>query len=140
MSRERFLLDTNVLSETRRKRPELRVMDFLSNAPANSLFLSVLSIGELKKGVSLKLKTDKAAGEAIGAWVDGLEANFADRILVIDTAVAKLWGEWSAQRPRSVVDTLLAATAVVHGFTFVTRNLRDVVDLPVRLLDPWSRK
>ncbi len=113
-------------------------MDFLANAPFNSLFLSVLSLGELRKGVALKRNSDPAAAKAIGAWVDGLEANFADRILGVGAAVAKLWGEWSAQRPRSVVDTLLAATAVSHELILVTRNISDVDDLPVLLLNPWT--
>jgi len=134
----RYLLDTNVLSETRKKRPEPQVVDFLANAPFNSLFLSVLSLGELRKGVALKRNSDPAAAKAIGAWVDGLEANFADRILGVGAAVAKLWGEWSAQRPRSVVDTLLAATAVSHELILVTRNISDVDDLPVLLLNPWT--
>ena len=114
MKSRRYLLDTNVLSETRKKRPEPQVVDFLANAPFNSLFLSVLSLGELRKDVALKRKRDPAAAKAIGAWVDGLEGNFVDRILHVDAAVSELWGELSAQRPRSVVDTLLAATAVAH--------------------------
>lgn len=64
--------------------------------------------------------------------------SFADHIVGIDIAIAKLWGEWSGERPRSVVDTLLAATAMVHEFTLVTRNVRDIADLPVKTLNPWE--
>jgi hypothetical protein len=71
-------------------------------------------------------------------WVDGLEYSFADRILSVDAATARLWGDWSSQRPRPVVDTLLAATAVLHGLTLVTRNIRDVRGIAVKLLDPWK--
>ena len=137
--RSRYLLDTNVLSETRRKRPDERVLAFLSNATPNSLYLSCLSVGELKKGVALKMKSDPLTAKAISGWVDGLEANFADRILGVDTASAKLWGAWSAQRPRPVVDTLLAATAVVHDLVLVTRNESDVQDLPVKVFNPWRK-
>jgi toxin FitB len=137
--RSRYLLDTNVLSETRKKRPDEQVLAFLSNATPTALYLSCLSVGELKKGVALKMKSDPSAAKAIAGWVDGLETNFAARILGVDTACAKLWGEWSAQRPRPVVDTLLAATAVVHGLVLVTRNLSDVEDLPVKVFNPWLK-
>jgi predicted nucleic acid-binding protein len=66
-----------------------------------------------------------------------LEFSFADRILGIDTATARLWGDWSAERPRPVIDTLLAASATAHDLTLVTRNTSDVQDLPVKVLDPW---
>jgi predicted nucleic acid-binding protein len=136
-TRNRYLLDTNVLSETRKKRAEEVVLSFLAGTAPASLYLSNLSLGELRKGIALKAKSDPAAAKAIGAWADGLETHFADRILGVDTATAKLWGEWSAQRSRPVVDTLLAATAVVHGLIFVTRNESDVEDLPVKVLNPW---
>jgi toxin FitB len=137
--RSRYLLDTNVLSETRKKRPDERVLAFLAKVNPTSLYLSCLSVGELKKGVALKMKSDPLAAKAIAGWVDGLETNFADRILSVDTASAKLWGEWSAQRPRPVVDTLLAATAVAHDLVLVTRNESDVQDLPVKVLNPWLK-
>ena len=128
-----------MLSETRKKRPDELVLAFLAKANPPALYLSCLSIGELKKGVALKLKSDPLAAKAIAGWVDGLETNFADRILGVDTASAKLWGEWSAQRPRPVVDTLLAATAVAHDLVLVTRNESDVQDLPVKVLNPWLK-
>jgi toxin FitB len=133
-----YLLDTNVLSETRRKLADERVIGFPPSAEPSVLFLSVLTLGELRKGVALKGRSDPAAAKALGSWVDGLEYSFADRILGVDAATAKLWGELSAQRPRPVVDTLLAATAVVHGLTLVTRNTVDVRDTGVTLLDPWK--
>lgn len=134
----RYLLDTNVLSETRKLRGEERVLSFISNAPPNALYLSVLSLGELRKGVALKRKSDAAGALAIGAWVDGLEQNFSNHLLPVDAAVAALWGEWSAQRSRPVVDTLLAATAAVHDMVFVTRNEADVDGLPIRVFNPWK--
>ncbi len=135
-----YLLDTNVLSETRKKKADAGVISFLEAADASSLFISVLTLGELRKGVAAKkLKDpDPDAAKRLAAWVDGLEFSFADRILGIDAATARLWGDWSGQRPRPVVDTLLAATAVLHDLTLVTRNLRDVRGIPVKLLDPWK--
>jgi hypothetical protein len=135
-----YLLDTNVLSETRKKKADAGLISFLQSAEASSLFISVLTIGELRKGIiAKKLRDpDPNAGNRLAAWVEGLEVSFADRILGIDAATARLWGDWSGQRPRPVVDTLLAATAVLHDLTFVTRNLRDVRGIPVKLLNPWT--
>jgi toxin FitB len=137
--RLQYLLDTNILSETRKKQANERVMSFLSAAEPSALFISVLSLGELRKGVALKMLSDADAAKRLGAWVDGLEYSFGDRILGVDAAIARQWGELSAQRSRPVVDTLLAAAAVVHKLTLVTRNISDVHDLGVKLLDPWRK-
>jgi toxin FitB len=136
-----YLLDTNLLSETRKKKADSGVISFLESADSSSLFVSVLTLGELRKGiVAKKLKDpDPNAAKKLTAWVEGLELSFADRILGIDAATARLWGDWSGQRPRPVVDTLLAATAVLHDLTFVTRNLRDVRGIPVKLHNPWQQ-
>ncbi len=137
--RLQYLLDTNILSETRKKQANERVMSFLSGAEPSALFISVLSLGELRKGVALKIQSDADAAKRLGAWVDGLEFSFGERILGVDAAIARQWGELSAQRSRPVVDTLLAATALVHKLTLVTRNISDVHDLGVKLLDPWRQ-
>ena len=136
----RYLLDTNFVSEARKPRPDPGVLAFIQSNDPNSAFISVLTLGELRKGVAAKKLRDPDLNAAtqLAAWVEGLEVGFADRILGIDLAVARLWGEWSAQRPRPVVDTLLAATAVVNNLILVTRNIRDVRDTPVKLLDPWT--
>lgn len=133
-----YLMDTNVVSETRRKKADVGVMAFLRAVDSSSLYMSVLTLGELRKGVAAKRREDPLAAKALAAWVEGLEAGFADRILGIDLAIARLWGEWSADSPRPVIDTLLAATASVHGLTLVTRNLQHVRGLPVTVHDPWS--
>jgi hypothetical protein len=134
-----YLLDTNILSETRKKQADERVISFLSSTEPSTLYISVLTLGELRKGVALKKRSDKDAAKKIAAWVDGLEFSFGDRILAIDAATASLWGELSAQRPRPVIDTLLAATAIVHELTLVTRNTADVQDIDLRLLNPWKK-
>ena len=133
-----YLLYTNVLSETRKKRVDAGVLSFLQAAEASSLYVSVLTLGELRKGVAKKKLEDPEAARRLAEWVDGLEFSFADRMIGIDAAIARLWGDWSGDRPRAVVDTLLAATAVVHGLSLVTRNIHDVRDIPVKLLDPWT--
>ena len=136
--RNEYLLDTNVLSETRKRKADAGLMSFLGKAETSTLYISVLTLGELRKGVAVKGRSDSGAAKNLGAWVDGLEYSFAERILGIDAATARLWGEWSAERPRPVVDTLMAATAVSRGMTLVTRNVRDLRGIKVKLLNPWA--
>jgi len=133
-----YLLDTNFISETRKIRTNARVMAFLSAADTAGLFLSVLTLGELRKGVEAKRRTDSATAASLGVWVDGIETIFADRVLPVDAAAARLWGELSARRSLPVVDTLIAATAITRGLTLVTRNTRDVAATGVPLLDQWQ--
>jgi hypothetical protein len=135
-----YLLDTDVVSETRKRRADAGVMAFLAAADAGSLFLSVLSLGELRKGVEARRRADPATAALLGAWVDGIETSFADRVLTVDAAVAGRWGELSAGRGLPAIDTLIAATALQHGLTLVTRNARDVAATGVPLLDPWRER
>ncbi|MDE1163078.1 MAG: type II toxin-antitoxin system VapC family toxin [Acidobacteriaceae bacterium] len=134
-----YLLDTNVISERSRAQPAKEVISFLQSLPLESIYLSVLTVGELRKGALKIERTNPAKSAELNHWIDGLESQFASRILGIDQRIARLWGTWSAQRSRPIVDTLLAATASVQGLVFVTRNESDVADLPVRVINPWSR-
>jgi toxin FitB len=133
-----YLLDTNVVSETCKRRADSGVMAFLAAADAGQLFLSVLTLGELHRGVAAKRQADPVAADQLGAWVDGIETSFADRVLPIDTATARRWGELSAGRSLPVIDTLIAATAISRGLVLVTRNTRDVESTGVPLVDPWQ--
>jgi toxin FitB len=135
-----YLLDTNVISETRKSRSDRGVIAFLSAADAAGLFLSVLTLGELRKGVAAKRRADPAAASQLVAWVEGIETNFADRILPVDAATAICWGELSAGRSLPVIDTLIAATAMSRGLTVVTRNARDVEATGVAFVDPWQAR
>jgi len=94
----------------------------------------------LRKGVAAKRRSDAAAADQLGAWVDGIETNFAARLLPVDAATARHWGELSAQRSLSVIDMLIAATAISHGLTLVTRNTRDVESTGAALVDPWQAR
>ncbi len=133
-----YLLDTNAISAMRRRQGTPKVDEFFESLQASDLFLSVLTVGELWKGVVNRRRKDVIGGLALEAWVIQVEAKFEERILRVDRRIATLWGELSADRSRPAVDTLLAATAIVHGLTLVTRNTKDVADLPVKLLNPWQ--
>jgi predicted nucleic acid-binding protein len=132
-----YLLDTNVLSETRKKKADSGVIAFLKAVDPSSLYLSVLTIGELRRGVAAKMRKDPIAAKSLSVWFQGLEVGFADRMFGIDAATARLWGDLSSDRTRPVVDTLLAATAIRHDLTFVTRNTRDVRGIRMTLHNPW---
>jgi predicted nucleic acid-binding protein len=133
-----YLLDTNVVSEARRARPDRAVLAFLESLEESPVFISVLTLGELRKGVVARLQRDAAAGANLAKWVDETETDFAERILPVDRAIARRWGELSASRPLPVIDALIATTALVHGLTLVTRNVRDMAIGGVELLNPWT--
>lgn len=140
MINRKYLLDTNIVSETRKSRIPEELRAFLASADDTSLFISALTIGELHKGIAIKRKSDPGSAAMLLAWVDEIESSFSDRIIQIDTAITRLWGELSAERSRPVVDTLLAATAMVHGMIYVTRNAKDIKGIQVPVLNPWEHK
>ena len=133
-----FLIDTNVISEIRKARVDAMVAGFFDGVASQDLFLSVLTIGELRKGAFKKIAIDPVFASRLALWVDELEIMFANRILPIDMDVARIWGEQVVARSLPVIDSLIAATALKHRFTLVTRNVRDVKETGVRLLNPWE--
>jgi toxin FitB len=135
-----FLLDTNVVSEIARPRPERAVLAWFEAAADSQLHLSVLSLGEIRKGVD-RLPAG-ARRTRLTTWLEGeLPAWFGARLLPIDAAVADRWGRLLAATERSppAIDSLLAATALVHGLTLVTRNVADFEIKDLEVLDPWRR-
>lgn len=133
-----YLIDTNVLSELRKREPDSNVVNWFAARPATTLYLSVLTLGELRKGIEALPESPRKL--ALLDWLEVvLPGFFAGRILPVDAQVADRWGRLQARagRPLPAIDSLLAATALTHGLTLVTRNLRDFhhPDLPV--LDPW---
>jgi len=133
-----YLLDTNVLSELRKRDPDSRVTAWLQARPATTLYLSVLTLGELRKGIApLELGARK---QMLQDWLEAdLPKFFSGRILPVDARVADQWGILIAQegRPLPAIDSLLAATALVHGLTLVTRNVRDFQYQKLVVIDPW---
>ncbi len=134
-----FLLDTNVVSELcKRERCAPRVSAWASTVPPNQDFLSVLVVGELRRGAILKRRRDPAAEDALEKWIARLVQLYSDRILAITLEIAYEWGRLSALRPIPPEDGLLAATAQVHRLTFATRNTRNVEGLGISLVNPWT--
>jgi len=133
------LVDTNVLSELRRRTPDPAVARWFADRPAGTLDLSVLTLGALRKGV--ERLADPARRLALLDWLEtDLPAFFAGRVLAVDAAVADRWGHLQARagRPLPAVDSLLAATALHHGLILVTRNVRDVGHLGAQVANPWE--
>lgn len=135
-----YLLDTNVVSELRKgPRCDAGVAEWMAGTDERELFLSVLVVGEIRNGIEKVRRRDPAGASALSAWLASVQALHEQRILPVDLRVAEEWGRLAARRSIPVVDGLLAATALVHGLTLVTRNTRDVTATGVALLDPFAR-
>ncbi len=133
-----FLLDTNVVSELRRPRPDTGVVDWIDAVRSSDLRLSVLTVGEITQGIERLALRDVRQAMAIAEWRDRLVNGYGDRIAPVSREVAEAWGRLNAYRPLPVIDGLLAATAVVHGWTLVTRDSDAVTGIGVKLLNPFS--
>ena len=137
-----FLLDTNCISELVRAKPEPRVVQWLDDSDERLLYLSVLTIGEIRKGIAA-LATGKQRTR-LETWIElELKTRFNERILPIDEEVAERWGVIAAQakaagRPLAVIDGLLAATALHYNLTIVTRNTADFAETNVSIVCPWQ--
>jgi len=134
----RYLLDTNVLSEARRPRGDEGVKAWISSVPTDELYLSVLVIGEVRRGIERLVRRDPDQAGVYEAWLDTVLRDYADRILPVDAGIADEWGRMSVPDPVPIVDGLMAATAKVRTMTFVTRNTADVERTGVALLDPFT--
>ena len=135
-----FLLDTNVISEVRKGgRADSGVAEWYAGVSAEELFLSVLTIGEIRRGVEQsRRRGDNRQADTLEAWLNTVRLRYGPRILPADVEVAETWGRISSIRAVPVEDALLAATAMVNDFTLVTRNIRHVEGLGARLLNPFA--
>ncbi len=134
-----FLLDTNVVSELRKgHRANAGVLAWIAPIDDAALFLSVVVTGELRQGVERLRLRDAAQAERLDRWLGALMDDYADRVLPVDLRVADVWGRLNVPNPVSAVDGLLAATAIVHDLTLVTRNVKDVERTGARLHNPFQ--
>jgi len=134
-----YLLDTNVLSELLRPKPNDAVLAWFANVPDESLYVSVLTLGEIRKGVEGVPNVKRK--EALRVWLEHtLPEWFGSRVLSVDAEVAEKWGrlQADAQRPVPAIDSLLAATALHHELRMVTRNSKDFDYTELEMINPWN--
>lgn len=132
-----FLLDTNVVSEIRRGR-DRHVRAWADAADDAELYLSVLTLGEIRNGIDRLRNRDADQADVFTRWLSELRTRFTGRILPVDARVADQWGRLNAVASRNTVDSLIAATAHVHDLTVATRNTKDFKGCDVPLLNPWE--
>src|SRR5262249_48705627 len=126
------------ISELRKgPRCNRRVADWFAQVPEDEVFLSVLTIGEIRKGVELIRQRDAKSASALDQWLRSIVHSYSDRILAVDQTIAEEWGQITARHPFPVIDGLLGATAKIHGLTVATRNTSDIARTGVNVFNPF---
>ena len=133
-----ILLDTVVLSELRKARPNTGVVAYLKKQTEEAIFLSALSIGEIEAGIERQRSQNPEFAAELEQWLVLMELRFAHCILPVTSAIAKLWGRLCVQTGNQGIDNLIAATALCHNLTIVTRNVKHFEPTGVRVFDPFS--
>lgn len=134
-----YLLDTNIISEFRkRERGHPGVVRWAASVDPTELYTSVLVIGEIRRGIELKRRSDAAQAAALEGWLDKVRAGLGGRIIPIDERIAELWGKLGVPVTLPAIDGLIAATALVHGLTVVTGNFADMARTGASLLNPFA--
>ncbi|HEX4159895.1 MAG TPA: type II toxin-antitoxin system VapC family toxin [Rhizomicrobium sp.] len=135
----KFLLDTNVISEIRkRERADANVVRWVDRTPVAEIGTSVIVLAEIRRGIELKRRRDAAQAKLLDRWYAQMRTRLGDRVLPIDEPIAQAWATLSIPDPLPLIDGLLAATAKVHGLTLVTRNVADIARTGVPCQDPFS--
>jgi toxin FitB len=134
-----YLLDTNVISELRKgERADANVTAWFADVAEEEIFLSVLTIGEIRRGVESVRRRDPDSAAALDRWLTLVSETHSDRVVPVDRTITEEWGRMNVPDPLPVVDGLLAATARVLGLTLVTRNIADVESTGIELVDPFA--
>ena len=134
-----YLLDTNVVSELRKgSRAHRSVLSWYDGLNDEGVYLSVLVVGELSRGIERIRRRDEVAARRLAAWLEGVVGTFVERILPVTEPIARVWGGYGVPNSVPTVDGLLAATAQHHGLILATRNVRDVVATGVPLVNPFA--
>ena len=132
-----FLLDTNIVSELRKRKPHGAVLNWIRKAPEQSLHLSAVTLGEIQAGIELTRELDITKAQEIEAWLDDLAAT--GHVIAADAPIFRRWAKLMHRRPdHHLEDALIAATAIVHDMTLVTRNVCDFAESGVKLINPWA--
>lgn len=134
-----WLLDTNIVSELRKgERADLRLRTWFAGVEDDEIFTSVLVLGEIRRGIESVRRRDATSALALEQWLIRLATGLGERILPVDVRVADQWGALNVPGPLPTIDGLLAATALVHDLTLVTRSVKDVASTGARTLDPTT--
>ena len=133
-----FLLDTVVLSELRKQRPSAKVVEWLGRQRDADLYLSVVSLGEIERGIEQQRKLNAEFAQELTRWLEALQNLYADRILPVSAAIARRWGVLSARMGHDGADLLIAATAMSHGLAVATRNVRHFKTTGVQVVNPFD--
>jgi toxin FitB len=135
----RFLLDTNIISEIRkRERADPNVARWVAATRVEEIGTSVIVLAEIRRGIELKRRADPQQARSLDRWFAQMRSRLGDRVLPVDEPIAEAWALLGIPNPLPMIDGLLAATAKVHGLTFVTRNVADIAGTGVSLLNPFS--
>jgi predicted nucleic acid-binding protein len=132
------LLDTNVISEPFRRQPDRAVIEWLRSQPSETLWLSVVTIAEIERGIALAERRHSVHAGRLVAWLEAQLNQFKDRIIPMDPTVARIWGRMAAVAPGLDTDAAIAATAAVHGLTVATRNVRHFDRFGVPVFNPFA--
>jgi predicted nucleic acid-binding protein len=135
-----FLVDTVTLSELRRRQRDPMVVAWFERQRTTDLFLSVISIGEIERGIARQRASDPAFADVLAVWLDRVLTLYGERVVPFDLRTARRWGALSADLGNDSADLMIAATALEHGLTVVTRNVSDFEPTGVAVLDPFSRR
>jgi len=133
-----YLLDTDVISELRRRRRNRNVVAWISNVSAADLFLSVMTIGEIELGIARQRVRNPSFAKDLADWLEVTLRAYEERILPLTVGIARRWGRLAAQLGNKQLDLAIAATALEHGLTVVTRNVSDFEPTGVTVLDPFG--
>lgn len=133
-----ILLDTMVLSELRKAKPNAGAVTYLRSQAPDTVFLSAMTIGEIEAGIEKQRSVVPEFAEELSHWLAQIELQFAQFILPVTPAIAKLWGRLCVQTGNKGIDNLIAATALVHNLLVVTRNVKDFEVVGVRVFDPFG--
>ncbi len=134
-----FLLDTVIISELRKRRPDTGVVGWVSGQHDDQLFLSVVTLGEIERGIERQRKPAPEFADELAAWIESLIGLYADRVLPVTPVIARYWGRLSARLGHDGADLLIAATALAHGLTVVTRNASHFKPAGVSVVNPFNR-